>query len=368
MVGVAVTVLLFLLWLLTGDLTSPLSPSPDDRTILEVIRLAFYAVAGIGGVVALTVAYRRQRIHEAAEAREDTKLFNERFAAAADQLSSDQAANRLAGVYAMAALADDWDAGRQTCVNVLCAYLRMPYDPPPFREEREAAEPGRYRSAIEERLVRQTVTDVIGERLRAEPIEGRTWHWCEFDFTGATLDGGEFQEVTFKSRVSFVYARFPAGAVDFTGAVFEKALNFRSATIDGGWVFFRRVEFHDSTMFAETTVSDGGINFRAAQFRGRTWFFRARFIGGRVRFNTDTVYGGAEFQGGRVDFADAHFSGSKVTFDGALLGTAELDFRSVADWSHPPALGLRGSEMQGKLRLPEPDVPRQEQRRTGLES
>jgi hypothetical protein len=84
-------------------------------------------------VIALTVAYRRQRLSEIEVDREDAKLYNERFAAAADQLSSERAANRLAGVYAMAVLADEWGPGRQTCVNVLCAYLRMPYEQPPRR-------------------------------------------------------------------------------------------------------------------------------------------------------------------------------------------------------------------------------------------
>jgi hypothetical protein len=32
-------------------------------------------------------------------------------------------------VYALAGLADDWPENRQTCVDVLCAYLRMPYEP-----------------------------------------------------------------------------------------------------------------------------------------------------------------------------------------------------------------------------------------------
>ena len=31
----------------------------------------------------------------------------------------------------MAVLADDWEENRQTCVDVLCAYLRMPYAPDP---------------------------------------------------------------------------------------------------------------------------------------------------------------------------------------------------------------------------------------------
>ena len=56
-----------------------------------------------------------------------TRTLNERFTTAAEQLGSDKPSVRLAGVYAMAGLADDWEANRQTCVNVLCAYLRMPY-------------------------------------------------------------------------------------------------------------------------------------------------------------------------------------------------------------------------------------------------
>ena len=64
-----------------------------------------------------------------------TRTLNERFATAAGQLGDDKpAAVRLAGVYAMAGLADDWEENRQTCVDVLCAYLRMPYEPDPGDE------------------------------------------------------------------------------------------------------------------------------------------------------------------------------------------------------------------------------------------
>jgi hypothetical protein len=34
----------------------------------------------------------------------------------------------------MAGLADDWPENRQTCVDVLCGYLRMPYEPDPGDE------------------------------------------------------------------------------------------------------------------------------------------------------------------------------------------------------------------------------------------
>jgi hypothetical protein len=65
-------------------------------------------------------------------AEQRTRTLNERFDTVAGQLGSDKPpAVRLAAVYAMASLADDWQDHRQMCVEVLCAYLRMPYEPGP---------------------------------------------------------------------------------------------------------------------------------------------------------------------------------------------------------------------------------------------
>ena len=71
-------------------------------------------------------------------AEQRTRTFNERFATAAAQVGSDKPpAVRLAGVYAMAGLADDWEENRQTCVDVLCGYIRMPYSPEPGKDAPE---------------------------------------------------------------------------------------------------------------------------------------------------------------------------------------------------------------------------------------
>lgn len=66
----------------------------------DLLKIAFAVVAGLGALVALVMAYRRQKVAEAAqfvaenaearahqaEQREATKLHNERFATAAGQL------------------------------------------------------------------------------------------------------------------------------------------------------------------------------------------------------------------------------------------------------------------------------------------
>src|SRR6516162_7027725 len=105
----------------------------------------------------------------------------------AGQLGSDKpAAVRLAGVYAMAGLADDWEKNRQTCVDVLCGYLRMPYESDPGQDAPEPERLG-YRASRE---VRHTIIRLITAHLKdgaAVSCQGRN-----FDFTGVVLDGGDF--------------------------------------------------------------------------------------------------------------------------------------------------------------------------------
>lgn len=319
------------------------SPLPADLKV-DVVRLVMYVIAGLGGVVALVIAYRRQRLGEAAaaleqaaDAREQTKAFNDQFAAAAEQLSSDKAANRLAGVYAMASLADDWDEGRQTCINVLCAYIRMPYDPPeqaPELDNSEARKEHQDRRA--EQQVRRTVLDVVGERLRADPVNGKTWHGHDFDFSGAVIGGGDlhaikviggrvsFAEAEFSGgRVSFAEAEFSGGEISFSGAEFSGGkISFNSSGFSGAEVSFSWAAFLESDVhFTWAVFSGGNVYFNAAGFcGGGVYFFGAVFSGAEIHCN------GALFSGGQVDFREALFSGGRV------------DLRHPQDWSTPPKL------------------------------
>lgn len=221
--------------------------------------------------------------------QERDRTLNERFATAADRLGDDKpSAVRLAGVYAMAGLADDWSENRQTCVDVLCAYLRLPHDPDPS-DKAPPADRAAYRA---NREVRHTVIRVIGAHLRAgAPM---SWQGLNFDFTGVVFDGGDFAG-----------ARFSGGTVSFDGAEFP-----------GGLVHFHNAKF-----------SGAEVNFRNAKFSGAAVFFSsAEFSGGEVRF------GEAEFSGGLVHFGDAKFSGSTVNFPGAKFSGAEVSF-ALAEFS-----------------------------------
>ena len=309
-----------------------LKPEPElsAANLYNLLKVAFAFAAGVGGVFALVTAYRRQRVAEfaqelasRAEDREAARLFNERFGEAAGQLGHDNAAVRLAGVYAMARLADDWPAQRQTCVDVLCAYLRMPYQPDPGPDAEQQA----HRSLRE---VRRTVISVITIHLQSSDRRiptAQDWRGRNLDFTGTVFDVGNFQNAQFTGgTVRFDGAQFTGGEVRFVGAEFTGGtVSFRRARFTGGKVIF------DGARFAGGTVRFDGAEFTG----GEVSFGHAEFAGGTVRFD------GAEFAGpGVSDLAVGdRVAGGKVIFDGAQFTGGEVSFDLAMEWSAPP-LGI----------------------------
>jgi len=220
----------------------------------------------------------------------------------AGQIGSESPAVRLAGVHAMAGLADDWAQQRQTCVDVLCAYLRMPYEPEPIIRKPQADRQA-FRAARE---VRHTVIRVITAHLQADGhrvTSAQDWRSLDLDFTGTVFDGGDFSGAVFSgSTVSFTGAVFSGSTVDFTGAVFSgSTVDFGVAVFSGGVVDFGEAVFSGGVVAFRSAVFSGGmVSFSAAVFSGCTVDF------GSAEFSGSTVYlGSAEFSGGTVDFRGA---------------------------------------------------------------
>lgn len=300
-----------LLWWLVGapPLFGPGTPSTQDK--LNLVKIALTTTGGVGGVIFLVIAYRKQRLGENADVREATRLRDERFDTAARQLGHESPAVRLAGVYAMAGLADDWPENRQNCINVLCAYVRMHQDPS------SPADPG-------ERQVRQTIMSVIAAHLRRDaPV---SWQGHDFDFTGATIDGADFTD-----------AVFSGGLVRFYGVTITGSLtSFYRAAFTGGMVTFARATFDDVPItFAEIQVDGGILEFHRTVVNGGTVSFQdATFTSGQVRFRR------TRFAGGVVEFPHAAFAGADVLFPDAVFAGGTVDFREAATWDVPPAFDV----------------------------
>ncbi|MEV7984750.1 hypothetical protein [Micromonospora sp. NPDC085948] len=425
------------------------------RTLFDLLKLVFAVVAGIGGVAALVVAYRRQRVAEhanelaefghklnhaadvraelasslarAAEeraksehTRSETRLFNERFTNASEQLGSEKAAIRLAGAYAMAGLADDWNDGRQTCIDVLCAYLRMPYQP--VREVRPHAAVSvdheglkGVHEAKEQREVRHTVIRLIGDRLREVGPEAKSWRGCNFDLSSVVFDGGNFEGAQFiGGRVSFARAVFEGGYTTFRGASFSGAeVLFDGAVVmPGAAVSFAASEFRsgnigmnvylkggfldfESTIFSGAEVEFGvevlepgsSLSFECAHFKaGKVHFYEtdeivgisfpvwqpASFNEGSVRFDSgcfdgaDVSFETVKFAGSKVSFDRVEFNDGRVSFENCNFNAGDVDFRS-ARFSEGCDVSFAGARLTVRPRFPHDlDLSRLRMRELGL--
>jgi uncharacterized protein YjbI with pentapeptide repeats len=343
--------LAWLAWVLLGLAGYRHHGAPALHDTVGVLQLVFATVAGAGALVALIVAYRRQKITEADSVHDRTRVFNERFTTIAAQLGDAQPAVRLAGVHAMAGLADDWKQNRQTCVDVLCAYLRLPYDPEPT-VERNPGERAAYRA---NREVRHTIIRLIGAHLSYRAAV--SWQGLNLDFTGVVFDGGSFGGPVFlDGPVFFGGPQFSGGLVDFSGAVFSGGeVDFSIAVFSGGLVNFTRAKFTGGTVrFGGADFSGGVVDFSDADFSGGTVDFSgAVFSGGTVSFGGATFTGGeveftsAKFSGGTVVFSDAEFSGDAVSFYGAKFSGGTVNFSEVENWSHPPLFDWDGKPPAG---------------------
>jgi uncharacterized protein YjbI with pentapeptide repeats len=274
-----------------------------------------------------------------------------RYAKAVEQLGSDQAPARFSGLYGLERLAQDNPAHRQAIVNVICAYLRMPFSPtaPGGKREPEAAEGqkeadtqsgtetdgigGKWR---QEKEVRLTAQRILAEHLRddrpkdkqsTDPPGPRFWNNIHLDLTGATLIDFDlvngvmadvnFRRATFSRDASFSGAIF-RGAARFSGATFSRDARFGGATFNHGAQFGEAIFGRDARFYR--AIFTGGAQFGEATF-GRDASFSGTIFTGGARFSGAIFRGGAQF-GGAVFSGAARFGG--VTF------TCGAGFRQAA--------------------------------------
>ncbi len=238
------------------------------------------------------------------------RLFNDRYAAAADALGHEKAAARLAGVYAFAALADDWEGQRQTCIDVLCGYMRFPYQPTPGQDG--------YREG--EKEVRHSLIRIIRDHLRDSAAV--SWQGCIFRFHHVTFDGGDLSHIRMSGGyMSFYDARLPTGLLDFRGAEFSGGtVSFLDAEFSGGIADFRRA-----------TLSGGEVKFERATFSGSAVEFQhAKLLSGSMSFEDAT------FSAGTVDLTHSFFAGALIDFSQSRFSGGNVDLRNPAEISKPP--------------------------------
>jgi pentapeptide repeat protein len=286
-----------------------------DRAGLDVVRTAGTLVVGAGGAIALLLTARRQRSTEltlehqrqvAAAAERDAveQRVTELYTHAVDQLGNDKAPVRLGGLHALERLAQNNPDQRQTIVDVICAYLRMPYAPPADAAPAEAH--ARYENRRQELQVRLTAQRILAAHLQPDATDA-FWdeiddldlseaHLYRLDLSGCHIQKAQFDRAQFSGYAVFNRAQFSGDAV-FNGAQF------------GGDAWFGGARFSGNAEFDVAQFSRG-VMFSEAQFNGYAVF-------GGAQFNGYAVFSGAQFSGNAV-FGGAQFSGYTV-FGGARV-------------------------------------------------
>ena len=342
--AVALTAFGITTWLLT--IASHAAAGTDLASArLDAVRTGLAAGAGAGAAVGLMLAFRRQHHQEIATLLTDQdatqRRITELYTKAVEQLGSDKAPVRLGGLYALERLAQDNPAQRQTIVNVICAYLRMPFPATPdsttprqshgnpaSTNTETTITPGLTDNTWQqERQVRLTAQRTLSDHLHRtdtsqEPTKTmprRFWDGMRLDLSGATLidfnlthcivSKTRFDGTTFSGDAWFAGATF-SGDAWFLGATFTGLTSFERATFSGN-ARFERGTFSDFARFTGATFSGDVAWFIGATFRGFAFFDRATFSGG-ASFEKATFGRGAGFDGasyeqdpGAVDFEDA---------------------------------------------------------------
>jgi hypothetical protein len=269
------------------------SGRPDAPVRIDAVKTAFGVGAGAGGVFALWLGTRRQRTIElqliettriagVTERDLEERRVTELYTKAVEQLGSDKAPVRLGGLYALERLGQDNPRQRQTIVNVLCAYLRMPFDGPlEGLRGRDAVEAGRAQKQVgydaAELQVRLAAQELLKTHLGHD--HPAFWPDMSIDLQRAKL-------------IDFRLSDCAIVAADFSHALFIGATHIRGTT------FARKVGFYGADFAAlanfDRSVFEEGAFFSWAHFHGAARFARVRSVGGmrfhHTRFDAEAVF------------------------------------------------------------------------------
>jgi hypothetical protein len=292
----------------------------------------------------------KNRAYDAAEQR-----ITELYSKAVEQLGHGKAPVRLGGLYALERLANDNIEHRQTVVDVVCAYLRMPFDAEFSYVDGVPSDGERYqelqvRIAAQNLLVRHLVVPMVLSKEKgvalAQPSKPPRSYWKNIsldlkgallvntDFTLCVLADVDLTGARFKGAAMFGNTRFE-GESNFVGTRFYDDANFGQARFELEGTF-HGAEFFGSAQFHHTTYGLHGF-FEDAKFRGETSFNQAVFEMGAI-FRSAEFYGAAHFRdayfGGVVFLDTAEFKGDAPDFSGSTVG----DEDHARNW--PPQWGV----------------------------
>lgn len=352
----------FFIWLQTGVSLSEIPHMKlNQNQIFEIIRNAVTAATALGLGVTLVLSYRKQLTLEenqkttseaqlvsakaqrtAADALElsnrqhkleiDRRDFErirdlrERYAEAASQLGHASSTVRMAGVYVMATLADDWklegfEDQRQACIDVLCSYYRTePKDEDVYDLD------GPVRDGIWDSIVQHFREDADYRRWSGTKIDLRNLQMGPEQITGLRLDARilNFKGSNFGEGLIIGDSQITSGHLALTDIV-TPSLHFNRFTFNGG-----------RTTLGIDRPHDLEISFWKCQFRsGRVElqnleiptfiFVECTFSGGLI--DISSILNGSKFKFVRCTFDNDYIKDAPTSAQGMIVENSHMTFK-----------------------------------------
>lgn len=251
-------------WLLTDRATS-------RGDALKTGALAGGAIAALYG---LWLNDRRRRTEEDRHEIERSRISDERFAKSIELLGNEADQVRVGAMHSLAGLARTRPEYRQTVLDVLCAYLRRPFDHPSFDRDRKW-EPEDKAAAERERLVRRAAERLIRDIL---PRPGTTGPTLSLNLSDARLDdlglnarrvgwfGADRSEVLtclnlaeaeLAGKVSLNHVTIH-GRLEVTGATFKRPVLMDGLTVETP-VDFSTATFAEPPLLEDAKFPEGSV-------------------------------------------------------------------------------------------------------------
>ena len=292
----------------------------------------------------------------------------ERFLKAVELLSSARSYTRLGAVHALVALADEYltdqalqaeekHAEGQRIVDILCTYIRSPFELTSHYYELTKEEPTGFYADSPEKFsadravfredahIRQTLIETISNRMRwsladgvAELPHGYPEHdcvvpgnWSEFTY--------DFSGSVFFYPVDFVRT-FWGETANFAGCTYFSRVQFSGSFFAQGALFCRS-NYHEDTAFngsyyAGNADFSGSLYHGANDFMGNAYGETASFKGsvfdGWAGFTDSSYSGSADFSASMYragcDFSSSHYR-QQAIFENSFYGGAAIFHHSV---------------------------------------
>ena len=331
------------------------------------------ALGGVGAVGYLVIKYRERAALERGEA-------NDKLIRAVQQLGDPSPQVRIAGVYALADVADTYGIPyHQRVVDILCGYLRTDRllkdaNGNTQYATNEDGSPNYSLPLSADAPVESTILSVLGSHLRSSATAEANhqsrgpWSSCTLDIHGAHItehvnfdyvhlgeidargtqfiQGASFTQTKFTNRTSFDNSTFTQVA-SFYKSEFEKDISFQNTAFNCVTHFLENsfkqdVDFSEA-LFTEEVDFEGTqflrtTNFRYVTFEENTDFSAVRFHKTpqlfEATFNKSVTFEGATFMKA-VNFCGTHLNGSSTFINCTFQGDAKFtatNFRQNADF------------------------------------